>query len=278
MIYHYNDNLQGLSYTLGKPLTYSSSFSFIPLRIKGNAKEFIIQTPKVFVPFGIQENDNSKEYIMISFQNKVNDTPTKKFMEDLEYIYQLINDHFKDSYQVNSFVKEYKGEQIMNIKVNSTHTLFDSSKNVCEDLPIYSYASFILQCAGLWISGNQVWFQWYSHQIRLENYVSLKDYAFKDSIPRAPPPPPPPAPPPPPRQPIDKYKKMITMGIPSAAVNQRKQIDAKASINPQMLLSVQLKKGRTKDILPSDMNGFEPPSLDSLQRALQNLRNTIKGT
>ena len=75
----------------------------------------------------------------------------------------------------------------------------------------------------------------------------------------------------------DKYKKMITMGIPSAAVNQQKQIDAKANINPEMLLSVKLKKGTSKKhILKSDMNGFEPPSLGSLQQALQNLRNIIK--
>ena len=68
------------------------------------------------------------------------------------------------------------------------------------------------------------------------------------------------------------------MGIPTAAVNQQKQMDAKASINPAMLLSVTLKKGKSKkDIIKSNMNGFEPPSLDSLQVALQNLRNIIKG-
>ena len=45
-----------------------------------------------------------------------------------------------------------------------------------------------------------------------------------------------------------------------------------------MLSSVKLKKAKTnKDILKTDMNGFEPPSLDSLQKALRNLRNSIKG-
>lgn len=88
--------------------------------------------------------------------------------------------------------------------------------------------------------------------------------------------PPPPPPPPPPPVYKDKYKKMISMGIPTAAVNQQQQIDAKASINPEMLLSVKLKKGMpNKGDIKSDMNGFEPPSLDSLQLALQKLRSII---
>ena len=71
MIYHFKDDLKTLTYKLGTPLKYSNEFTFIPFKV--NSNEFIIQTPKVFVPFGIQENDKSKDYIMISFQNKDND-------------------------------------------------------------------------------------------------------------------------------------------------------------------------------------------------------------
>jgi hypothetical protein len=288
MIYHFKDDLKTLIYKLGTPLKYSNEFTFIPFKVDSN--EFITQSPKVFVPFGIQENDKSKDYIMISFQNKDNDLYTNKFIDDLNYIYELINDHFKDNFKVNHFFKKYKGETIMNLKTDKSSLIFDSYKNKCDDLPIYSYASFIIQLAGIWIttdkvSTNQVWFQWYNLQSRLENNISLSGYAFKDSIPghipgHIPKPPPLPIPiaPPLPKQNIDKYKKMITMGIPSAAVNQQKQIDAKSSINSEMLLSVKLKKGKSKkEILKSDMNGFEAPSLDSLQQALRNLRNTIKG-
>ena len=280
MIYHFKDDLKTLTYKLGTPLKYSNEFTFIPFKV--NSNEFIIQTPKIFVPFGIQKNDKSKDYIMISFQNKDNDLYTNKFIDDLNYIYELINDHFKDNFKVNNFLKKYKGETIMNLKTDKSSLMFDPYKNKCDDLPIYSYASFIIQLAGIWIttdkvSTNQVWFQWYNLQSRLENNITLSTYAFKSSIPTAPPLPIP-IPPPLPKQNIDKYKKMITMGIPSAAVNQQKQIDAKSSINSEMLLSVKLKKGKSKkEILKSDMNGFEAPSLDSLQQALRNLRNTIKG-
>ena len=193
---------------------------------------------------------------------------------DLRFIFKLIHSHFKKTYQVNPFLKKYKGETIMNLKMKDKAPIYGSTRSLCEDLPIYSYASYIIQLAGIWISKDQVWFQWYTHQCRLENNISLSDYAFKDS--KIPIPPPPPPPPPPPLPNKDKYQKMIFMGIPTAAVNQQKQMDAKASINPEMLLSVTLKKGKSKkDIIKSDMNGFEPPSLDSLQVALQNLRNII---
>lgn len=288
MIYHFKDNIQNLPYQLKTPLKYSEDFTFIPIGIKN--KEFIIQTPKVFVPYGIQTNTNLKEYVMISFQNKDNDLNQEVFIKNLQYIYELCNEHYKETYQVNHFLKEYKGETIMNLKIESNPLIFDSHKHLCEDLPLYSYASFIIQLAGLWIStkDNKIWFQWYILQTRIENKISFINYAFKDSIPPPPPLPPPPSkiplskiPPPPPikKQIPDKYKKMISMGIPSAAVNQQKQIDAKAGINPQMLLSVQLKKGKErKQIIKTDMNGFEAPSLNSLQEALRNLRNTIKGT
>ena len=190
MIYHFKDNLQSLSYTLRNPLKYSEDFSFIPIRIKN--KECIVQTPKVFVPFGIQQNDKSKDYVMISFQNKDNDSNTSKFIDDLNYIFTLIKNHFKDKYNVNHFLKEYKGDQIMNLKMDSSPLIFDSRKQICEDIPIYCYASFIIHLAGLWISKDQVWFQWYSLQTRLENKMSLSSYAFKGSIPDPPPIPPPP--------------------------------------------------------------------------------------
>ena len=69
------------------------------------------------------------------------------------------------------------------------------------------------------------------------------------------------------------------MGIPSEAVKKQRQIDLKSGINPGMLQSVQLKSvTNQKDMktnMKSDMNGFEPPSLDSLQMALRKLRTVI---
>ena len=39
----------------------------------------------MYVPFSKQINQNDKEYIMISFQNKTNDLQTEKFLDDLKF-------------------------------------------------------------------------------------------------------------------------------------------------------------------------------------------------
>lgn len=267
MIFHYKENLQSLSYNLKTPLKYSDEFTFIPMKVKN--KDILFQTPRLFTPYGIQLNDKSKQYVMISFQNKQNDKSTDTFLQDLEFIYNLVSSYYKD-YNVNNYIKSYKDEPVMNIKFKENSKIYDNIKEIHKDIPIYGYCSFIIHLAGLWISNNQIWFQWYILQTRIENNITLSSYIFKDfkAIP-----PPPPLPPPPP----DKYKKMITLGIPLAAVNQKKQLDNQKTvgINKDMLLSVQLKK--PKDTFKSDMNGFEPPSLDSLQLALRKLRSVIHG-
>jgi hypothetical protein len=270
MIHHYKHNLNDLSYKLKKSLQFSQEFIFIPIKIKN--KDVMYQSPRLFTPYGIQINDKSKKYVTISFQNKDNDKFTYKFLNDLEYLIDLIKDKYTN-YNVNSFLKTYRDNQIMNIKLKEDSVIYDNLQNIHDDIPMYGYCSFILHLAGLWISKKQIWFQWYILQTRLENNIKLTNYAFKDF--KSIPPPPPPLPP---NFSKDKYKKMISLGIPSAALDQKLQIQRKASISSDMLSSVILKKAKpTKKIIKSDMNGFEPPSLDSLQNALRNLRNSIKG-
>ena len=109
----------------------------------------------------------------------------------------------------------------------------------------------------------------------------FKDYKVSSShlfpLQRPPPPPPPPPPPSISRPVKDKYSKMISMGIPKEAVLIQKQLDTTPTISASMLQSVTLKKGKPipKKKLKTDMNGFEPPSLDDLKSALSNLRKSI---
>ena len=114
MIYHYKDKLQDLPYTLKTSLKYSDEFTFVPMKIKN--KDILFQTPRLFVPYGIQTNkDVSKRYVMVSFQNQTNDTFTKDFLSDLQSLYELIKEYYGSTYQVNSFIKSYKDEFIMNL-------------------------------------------------------------------------------------------------------------------------------------------------------------------
>lgn len=272
MIIHHKEPIQNMKFIVKSPLQFSKEFSFVPIQFKGN-HECMFQTPKLYVPYGRQSVEGKKDYLMMSFQNKTNDLQTDKFLKDLQYIYDLVWYQYSDTHNVNPFIKTYQDQPVMNIKLREGILVFDTMKQSLEDIPLYSYASFIIHLPGLWVSEDQVWFQWYALQSRVENNIQLKEYAFKDT--KIPKPPPPPPPPPPPNFKKDKYKKMISLGIPTAAVNHQKQIDLKANISSSMLQSVQLKKPKQKDIIKSDMNGFEPPSLDSLQMALQKLRSIV---
>lgn len=278
MVYHYKDDIKHIKFTLDTPLSYSKEYTFIPINVKSNeCKKFMIQTPKMFTPFGIQENMNSKDYIMISFKNSINDPYTKKFYNDLTYLFSIIENYFKDKYKINPFLKPYQETHTMNLKLKENAPIFNLLKETCEELPIYSYASYIIYLAGLWIHNDEIWFQWYNLQTRIETDIQTSTYLFKES--RVSKPNPIPIPPPPPlpkkfRSSKNKYDKMLSMGIPKGAVTLQKNIDRHTSISSDMLKSVKLKKMNHKKI-NTDMNGFEPPSLDSLQKALQNLRNII---
>lgn len=272
MILHHTE-LSKLSLTTYPPLQYSDEYTFLPF--KSNKQDILLQTPRLFVPFGIQENDNGKQFLMISFQNKTNDTHTLRFLNDLQSIYKQVYSKYKQDYIINSFLKTYgsQKETIMNMKFKEGSLIYDCQKQCRDEFPIYSYASFIVHLSGLWIYQDQMWFQWIVVQARLENDVCLSSYAFKD-IPKVRSVPPPPPPPPPPS--IDKYKKMISMGIPTQAVNHQKQIDRKASINSRMLQSVQLKKASPQTKQSREIpDGFQPPTLDTLQLALRKLRSII---
>lgn len=268
MIYQSLDTIQITTYP---PLRYSDEYTFLPF--KSNKQDIVFQTPRLFVPFGIQQNDNSKQYVMISFQNKENDPKTNQLLQQFQSMYDMVNSKYNKTYTVNPFLKTYgpQKETIMNMKVRDDALIFDMNKQCRDEFPIYSYASFIVHLSGLWISKQQIWFHWVILQSRLENNLQLTSYAFKDTKPIPPPPPPPPPPP------TDKYKKMISVGIPKQAVHQQKKMDQTARINSQMLQSVKLKKPKStvSTKIPND-TGFEPPSLDALQMALRKLRSIIE--
>ena len=74
---------------LGTKQKYSDNFSFIPIQCVYDTKKIplIIQTPQMFVPYGIDPEKNS---VCISFQNKENDTHTQTLLNDLNHIYEKI--------------------------------------------------------------------------------------------------------------------------------------------------------------------------------------------
>jgi len=277
---------------LGKKnlLKYSDEFSFIPLRIlyENNFRECLIQTPKLFLPYGKQKLDNGKYIVDLSFQNKDNDEDNINFLKVLKNIYNTIKDKYKD-YNVNSFLKQTSFDYTMRLKVSLNSKFYDNSKNQLYKIDPFSYGIFIIGLEGLWIHNNEIWFQWYLLQARLDKPTFLNEYAFieedkedKDNIN------------------LDKYQKMKNMGVPQGAIELQKNLDLKnkssiphpppppppssnfSSIIPvnkikaSDLRGIVLKKSKPiKKEKKYSKTGFEPPSLEELQTTLSKLKKVI---
>ena len=296
MIIHHK-NLKEISLGKKNSLKYSEDFEFVPLRIfhNGNFKECIFQTPKLFLPYGKQRLDNGKYVIDVSFQNKDNDKDTKIFLETLKEILHCIKEKYEkyENYNVNSFLKKTKFDYTMRLKVSLNSKFYDNSRNHLYKIDPFSYGTFIIGLEGLWIHNNEIWFQWYLLQARLDKPKFIDDYAFieensensdksiKENV---------------------KYIKMRSMGVPEGAIELQKQIDVKTmkkcsippppppppcfmsnkttsnpvKIKASDLQSVVLKKSKyieKKKIYTKA--AFEPPSIEELQTTLSNLKKIL---
>jgi hypothetical protein len=296
MIIHHSENIKSYHLFIQKPLKYSDKFTFIPLRLK-KAEEFIkciLQTPLLFTPYGICKTQNNKNIIDISFQNIENDKSQILFHKNLKYIYDTVYEKYKYDYIVNDFLKSTDFNDCLRLKMNSNTKIFDESKNIIEKIENYSYGNFIIELEGLWLNGDNIWFQWNLLQAKIKLPTHLTEYSFVDEIVV--------------HKIDDKYDKMLKMGVPKAAVERQRLLDGKGTskgisakgipkppplpgmlpersnntiktvpkINASDLRNVVLKKGKKIDKKPikKDPNHFEPPTLEELQTTLSRLRKT----
>ena len=123
MIYNYSElTIDKENIIFKKSREYSSDFTFIP--IKYNNNDILIQTPHCFVPFGLNKfsNISSKKYIDLSFQSM-----NENFIELLNKFYNIINNKYKEKYQVEPFLKKSQYSQWMRFKVDDDCLLFDQN-------------------------------------------------------------------------------------------------------------------------------------------------------
>ena len=283
MIIHHK-NIKEVLLGKRKLLKYSTDFSFLPLRFyyENHFRECLFQTPKLFLPYGKQKLNNGKYIIDLSFQNKDNDIDNIEFLKFLKKIFYIIRDKYKD-YNVNSFLKKTEYDYSMRLKVSLNSKFYDNSRNHLYKIDPFSYGIFIIGLEGLWIHKDEIWFQWYLLQARLEKPKFLNEYAFIEDERGVP----------------DKYQKMKNMGVPLGAIELQKKLDLNrgSSIPPPPpplppsnfrssipvnkikasdLQNVVLKKSEPiKKEKKYSKTGFEPPSLEELQITLSKLKKVI---
>ena len=216
MIIHHKEDFSQYSLNIHKELKYSDSFIFVPLSIvdiqSQQTRKCIFQTPLLFSPYGIQETQNHKKIIDLSFQNKENDNEIFEFLKKLKKIYKTIHRKF-EKYDVNSFLKDTQFDECMRLKIDSDMLIYDNHKNLLSEIDSFSYGYYLIHLHGLWISGESVWFQWYLLQAKIFRPVHLAEYSFLDDITQLD------------VEPDDKYKKMLKMGVPKEAVERQRLLD-----------------------------------------------------
>ena len=223
MIIHYKDNFNNYQLSSLKPFKYSDSFTFIPIQVfhKNNNKyhQCIFQTPYLFAPYGIQTIQNNKKIIDLSFLNKENDKYTQSFLKILKSINKIISKKYSN-YDVQHFLKDTLFDECMRLKVESNSLFFNQEKQLINTIESFSYGSFLIHFYGLWISDNKIWLQWYLIQAKIVKPILFQEYSFIDELQQT-------------KQTkeMNKYEKMLKIGVPKEAVEKQKLLDNATNSN-----------------------------------------------
>tara|TARA_B100000745_G_scaffold273933_1_gene202619 strand:+ start:61 stop:864 length:804 start_codon:yes stop_codon:yes gene_type:complete len=228
---HKNLKINSNNIKIQRKQKYSNDFSFYPILYQ--KKQFIIQSPQLFIPFGIQTYSNNRKYLDLSFQNIENNKDIQSLIQNLKIFYQKINLKFPQ-YNIEKFIRKSNFSKWMRFKINDDCLFFDQNKKpYTKDLP-KTYGIFLIHLSGLWLMNDNLWFQWHIIQSKINIPLSLKDYSFIDDKIQNKIPPPPPLP-----KNLSKYDKMLKIGISKEAVNQKINLD---KITSEQLKNVSLKK------------------------------------
>ena len=152
-----------------KSMSYSDDYTFVPLRY--NAKHIIIQTPALYIPFGIQTSYKNKS-VDLSFPNESDfiDTCLLPF-------YEKVKDRYP-THNVEPFIRESNYSQWMRFKLSNKCSHFNDMKQSIDIIPEKVFGSFIINLTGIWVLKNNIYFQWKLLQSKIYQPIELHTYAF----------------------------------------------------------------------------------------------------
>ena len=160
-----------------------------------------------------------------------------------------LTDIIKFKYPEHSLLpvlRESKYSKWMRIKVSNNTLFFNQTKEQLSDIENKVFGTFVIHFSGVWILKNKIWINMTLIQGKVYETPTFNKYIIiddEDTIYNKIPPAPPPPPPPPPKK-MDKYNKMIKVGIPIVAVEKQKAMDR---IQAKDLQNVKLKKTKVND-------------------------------
>lgn len=263
------------------------------LNINYLGNPFFIQTPTLYNPFDISRYD-SLDILINSIEDNFG------FLEVIKYISSLAEKMANsfDLQYINSIKHNtYSPDRRLRLNISKSCCVFDKDKKKIDisHLKGKTMAKYIISPAYIWMNyvSKTYGIYWEVIQVKvMEKNYDIYMFLDDDEVtsiggPHIPAPAPPPPPPPPP--PIlnsflpDKYNKMIKMGIPRGAIENKMILDGidpglyfnkkgKDILNivrpdPLSLTNAKanLKKAKVEKTKNSiSYTGFKPPSLDEL--------------
>jgi len=218
MIHSCDKILDSKNINYKKKLKYSEGFSFVG--ISYSKKDFCIQTPKLYSKYGLNTKYD-KYFIDLSLQNICNDDNIKILLDDFNIIYDTIKNKYKNYNVINPI----KNDSIR-FKTKSDFKVYDSNRKLIESVLPNTYGNYIIYLQGIWLIENDIYFQWYTLQAKIDMPLNLEEYAFSDSVKNIPKPPPLPnfIPKPPP---LPNFKKVENKIVKKKVVKNvvKKEID-----------------------------------------------------
>jgi hypothetical protein len=226
--------------TLKNKINISNNFTNYPIKYKNN--NLIIQTPIVYLPFGINKYDN-KSYIDISFINIKNDNIMREFKELIVNINNCIK---KKVSKKIKFVSSFKSTEYypdrLRLSFYEDILVFNEAKSLItlEYVKSKIYSKLLIIPQFLWTNNEVAGIVWNILQMKIYSKPMLDTYSFIDDEVN-----------------IDKYVKMMRCGVPIKAIQNKMCLE---KIDPVLLDkfipkdSIQQSPGLTLSIPTLDLN------------------------
>ena len=233
--------------TIKHKINISNDFTNYPIKYKNN--NLIIQTPIVYLPFGINKYNN-KSYIDISFINIKNDPVMREFKELIVNIHSCIK---KKVSKKIKFVSSFKSTEFypdrLRLSFYGDILVFNDSKNLItlEYIKSKLYSKLLIIPQFLWTNNKVAGIVWNILQIKIYSKPMLDTYSFIDED----------------EVNIEKYIKMIKCGVPTQAIKIKMSLE---KIDP-----ILLDKFLPKDSIQTSKLALSIPKLDLNKNNLKSI-------
>ena len=194
--------------TLKNKINISNDFTNYPIKY-GN-KNLIIQSPIVYLPFGINKWEN-KSYIDISFINIKNDKSMREFKDIILNINNIIKKKISKKIKFISSFKstEYYPDRLR-LSFYEDILVFNESKNLTtlEYVKSKIYSKLLIMPQFLWTNNKVAGIVWNILQMKIYSKPILDTYSFIDDEVN-----------------IDKYIKMMKCGVPIQGIKNKMSLE-----------------------------------------------------